>query len=184
VIASDFASALSEFAAIGTSLTNMVEAEKVDLAVIPRIDALLKFSVDREGVWRNNDSVSPQTAFTVYHTWRNLRLVTAKMRESLLKAEQMRENPEAAIQGLKVLPSMLETFTGMVESEGKELSKEERTAILNRVTDLRNAAYHSDMLPSIEEELQETTMENIVEEFDKIAATALRASEESAENSA
>ena len=177
MITSDFSSILSEFAAIGSGLSKMVEDKKIDLAIIPRVEALVNFSSDRESNWRQNKSVSPETAFTVYHTWRNLRLIAVKMRQRLYDAERMHQNPDTAVDGLKVLPSMLEVFTGMVAVEGKELSKYERTAALDRITELRNAAFHSDMLPSLDDELQETNVKDFVEAFDSFATNARQADE-------
>jgi hypothetical protein len=53
--------------------------------------------------------------------------------------------------------------------DGRELSKDEDTATYDGITQLRNVAYHSGMLPSMNDELREVDRKAVIEEFEKFA---------------
>jgi len=165
-----FPDILSEFATIGSSLAAMIEQDKIDPQIITRLDALVSFFGEKEKYWKDNKSVSARSAFALYHAWRNLRLIASKMRTRFLGAERRHENPKTAVDGLRVLPNLLDVYTNLAEVEGRELSKDEDTATYDRITDLRNVAYHSGMLPSMKEELREVDRRAIIEEFEKFAS--------------
>ena len=164
-----FPDILSEFATVGSSLATMIEEEKIDLKIIARLDALISFFEEKEKYWKDNKSVSARSAFALYHAWRNLRLIASKMRIRFQGAEKRHENPKTAVDGLRVLPSLLDVYTHLFEVEGRELSKDEDTATYDGITQLRNVAYHSDMLPSMNDELREVDRRSIVEEFERFA---------------
>ena len=179
VASKTFPDVLSELATVGSDLSTMIEQEKTDPRIVDRLDSLVRFFAEREEHWRTDKSVSTKSAFTIYHGWRNLRLIASKMRGRFLAVEKHHENPKAAVDGLKVLPSFLDTYTNLVEVEGRELSRDEDTATLNRITELRNVAYHSGMLPSMREELQEVDRKALLEEFERLATGIGRAQDTS-----
>ena len=164
-----FPDILSEFAAIGSSLATMIEQEKIDLKIITHLDALISYFEEKEKYWKDNKSVSARSAFALYHAWRNLRLIASKMRSRFQGAQKRHENPETAVDGLRVLPSLLDVCMHSSEVEGRELSKDEDTATYDGITQLRNIAYHRGMLPSTNDELREVDRRSIVEEFEKFA---------------
>jgi len=172
-----FPDILSEFATIGSSLATMIEQEKIDLKIITHLDALISYFEEKEKYWREqvrtgeNKSVSARSAFALYHAWRNLRLIASKMRSRFQGAQKRHENPETAVDGLRVLPSLLDVCMHSSEVEGRELSKDEDTATYDGITQLRNIAYHSRMLPSTNDELREVDRRSIVEEFEKFATS-------------
>lgn len=169
-----FPEVLSQFSAVSSRLAAMIEQEKIDPLIVNQLGALVRLFAEKEEQRRTDKSISTESAFTKYHAWRNLRLVTSKMKERFLEAERLHENPKAAVDGLKVLPSLLDTYTILVETEGRELLRDEGTETLNRVTELRNIAYHSRMLPSMREELQELDRKALLEEFERLEIEAQR----------
>jgi hypothetical protein len=181
--AGTFPDVLSEFAAIGSSLTSMVEQKRIDLIVVNKLDSLLHLLSEKEAYWQSNRNVSSRSAFTVYHGWRNVRLVVNKMRTRFIEAQGRHENPQVAVESLKVLPSLLDVYTCLLELGEKELPRDEMTATFNRITELRNVAYYSGMLPSISEELQEADKKAVIEEFENFAAVGTEVIEEPREGS-
>lgn len=179
----DFPAILSEFATVGSSLADMIEQERIDLKIITRLDALISFFGEKEKYWKDNNSVSARSAFALYHAWRNLRLIASKMRSRFQEAEKRHENPKTAVDGLRVLPSLLDVYTHLSEVEGRELSNDENTATYDGITQLRNTAYHSGMLPSMSEELQEADNKAVIEEFENFAAVGTEVVEEPPEGS-
>lgn len=164
-----FPDILSEFATIGSSLATMIEQEKIDPQIVTRLDALISFFREKEKYWKDNKSVSLTSAFALYHAWSNLRLIASKMRYRFQGAEKRHENPKTAVDGLRVLPSLLDVYTHLSEVGDRELAKDEDTATYEWITELRNIAYHSEMLPSMDEELREVNKKAVIEEFEKFA---------------
>ena len=164
-----FPDILSEFATIGSSLATMVEQEKIDPQIVTRLDALISFFREKEKYWKGNKSVSLASAFALYHAWSNLRLIASKMRYRFQLAEKRHENPKTAVDGLRVFPTLLDVCTHLSEVGDRELTEDEDTATYDGVTELRNIAYHSGMLPSMDEELREVDKKAVIEEFEKFA---------------
>lgn len=178
-----FAVVLSRFGDIGTRLDAMIDRKQLDMSILQPLDELARFARSKEELWKTYKGVSPKSAFVVYHSWRNIRLIFDKIQNRFLEASKRHENPLVAVDTSKVLASLVDAYTGVTEVEGRELAKDEQFATLNRITELRNVAYSCNMLPSIDDELKETDRKNIVEEFDNFAI-AVRASEETTEDSA
>jgi hypothetical protein len=164
-----FPDILSEFATIGSSLATMIEQEKIDLKIVTQLDALVSFFEEKEKYWKGNKSISPMSAFALYHAWSNLRLIASKMRDRFQMAEKRHENPKTAVDGLRLLPTMLDVFTHLSEVGDRDLTKDEDTATYDGTTELRNIAYHSGMLPSMNEELREVDKKAVIEEFERFA---------------
>jgi hypothetical protein len=165
-----FPDILSEFATIGSSLATMIEQDKIDPQIVTRLDALISFFSEKEKYWKDNKSVSSTSAFALYHAWSNLRLIASKMRYRFQWAGKRHENPKTAVDGLQVLPSLLDVYTHLSEVGERELTKDEDTATYDGITELRNIAYHSGMLPTMAEELREVNKKAVIEEFEKFAA--------------
>jgi len=178
-----FAVVLSQLGDIGTRLDGMIEQKKLDMSIVHPLDELIQFSQNREEHWKTYKGLSTKSAFVTYHSWRNIRLILEKIKSRFLEAEIRHENPGVAIDGAKVLGSLVDAYTGVTEIEGRELSKDEQSATLNRITELRNVAYSCNMLPSIDDELREADKEAVIEVFDNFAV-AVRSSEETTEDSA
>lgn len=164
-----FPDILSEFATIGSSLATMTEQKKIDLKIITQLDALISFFEEKEKYWKDSKSVSASSAFALYHAWCNLRLIASKMRSRFQEAEKRHVNPKTAVDCLRILPSLLDVYTNLSEVDGRELSKDEDTATYDGITQLRNVAYHSGMLPSMNDELREVDRKAVIEEFEKFA---------------
>lgn len=161
---------LSELGAVDSLLSRMVEAGRIDLTILQPLAKLQEFSSQKEVFWKNNKSVSARSAFTLYHGWRNLRLTTSRMRARFIEAERRHENPSTAIEGSRVVPNLVDVYAILSQAEGKELSGDQAGEILDRVTELRNVAYHAGMLPSIREELAEADGKVFLRELEKFVA--------------
>jgi hypothetical protein len=64
---------------------------------------------------------------------------------------------------------MLDLYTHLSEVGDRELTKDEDTATYDGTTELRNIAYHSGMLPSMNEQLREMDKKAVIEEFEEFA---------------
>lgn len=161
---------LSELAHIGSAISGMVEYGKIDALVTDRLSRVVESIEKKEEEWRNRASAMPEGTFAAYHAWRNLRLVACKMQNRFLKALGKHENPTTAVDSLKVFPAFFEVCAGLCEMEGRKWSGEDELAMLSRITDLRNIAYHANMLPSLDEELREVSRREVLSEFERFAA--------------
>jgi len=169
VTGSIFPIGLNELASISSLVKNMVDEEKIDKTVITPLSKLLSVAKEREAFWKDCKKISARNAFMMYHAWRNLRLIISKMITRFTEAEQHHENPTTANDSLRLLPSLLHTYTFLLELGERELSVDEHKRLYDQITILRNSAFHTGMLPLLEEEMKELDKKAMVVEFGKFA---------------
>lgn len=144
----DFGKLFDEAVMVETKLAAMESAGKVDETIGSHLDSLTSYANNKEQFWSN--SPPSQTNFTIYHSWRNLRLIFSKMRVRFSQAPMVHDNPLVVEQARAIFPRILTTMAALVSMESDPTQSNPEN-IMNNVRDLRASARSIQMVDPIEE---------------------------------
>lgn len=160
-----FADLLGNVSRLDDQLTHMQAAGRVDREVDGTLEDIIQFVVLREQFWSQGPP-NPQT-FSMYHSWRNLRLIFSRMRIRFANAHKASDNPLVVDHARETIPKVLSLLADLVSLE-KEPSDRETDVVLERVRELRASARRTDMILSQSEELKEVDHRKLTEAFEEL----------------
>jgi len=129
------------------------------------LEDIVSFVAGREEFWFHGEP--RPTAFKMYHSWRNLRLIFSKMRIRFANAHLVSDNPLVVDQAREIIPRILRILTSLVALE-REPSDSDTDLALRRIQELRTSARQVDMTPPASEELREVDQESLTKALDEL----------------
>lgn len=158
-----------------TSLYNQLvitqETGKVDKSIFDIFDAVIEDCKKAEEFWMERKEIPIESAFLLYHSSRNSRLIVEKMKTRFLMAEEKKENPKVAEDSLFVFPYLNELCFLLSSFEEKNVTPELKTIISQKLGALRSVASTYLMLPSPEEEMIELNKKELRKCFLNLSKT-------------
>jgi hypothetical protein len=161
----DFGKILNEATTVQSGLLSMQMSGKVDSKVTHNLDHLVSLASTKEEFWAKAPP-SP-TNFSIYHSWRNLRLIFSKMRIRFAKAHLVHDNPLVVDQAREIFPSVIVTIATLASIEN-DPTKVNSNRLLELVGDLRQSARSVEMIDP-NAELQDVDREKLSQVFDTLA---------------
>jgi len=161
----DFGKILNEATTVQSGLLSMQMRGKVDRKVTNNLDHLVSFATTKEEFWAKA-SPSP-TNFSIYHSWRNLRLIFSKMRIRFAQAHLVHDNPVVVDQAREIFPSVIVTIATLASIEN-DPTKVNSNRLLELVGDLRQSARSVEMIDP-NAELENVDREKLSQVFDTLA---------------
>ncbi|MGA2785648.1 MAG: hypothetical protein ABSF09_13210 [Candidatus Bathyarchaeia archaeon] len=162
----DFGMILNEATTVQSGLLSMQINRRADTTIIENLDHLVSFAAQKEEFWANA-SPSP-TNFSIYHSWRNLRLIFSKMQIRFAQAPLVHDNPAVVDEARDIFPDIIVTIATLASIEN-DPTKVNSNRLLDLVSDLRQSARSVKMIdPNIE--LENVDREKLSQVFDRLAA--------------
>jgi len=160
-----FEDLLGNVARLDEGFAAMQVTGKVDKEIDDTLEQIISFVTRREQFWFQGEP--NRRTFTVYHSWRNLRLVFSKMRNRFANAQLVHDNPVVVDQAREIIPKVLSTLASLIAME-KEPTDSEIEPILEHVRELRASARQVDMVQPLSEELKETDQAKLTAALDEL----------------
>ncbi len=147
-----------------SELATMQSQGKVNKDVDQTLDHIVTAVSSREQFWFQGEP-TPRN-FTIYHSWRNLRLLFSKMRTRFADAETVHDNPLVVDQAREVVPKVLSLLASLVSTE-EESTSQKSQQLMQHIRRLRSTANKVKMIAP-EAELEEVEKEKLLEAFDRL----------------
>ena len=139
----------------------------IDTSAILELQNAIDDCSKNEKFWiKSENNVSD--SFLMYHATRNNRLISEKIKERLCMAKNNSDNPQIALDALKILPSMAEIFDLISSMENKKLSQSVVDYVSNQSRVLREKAEVVSLLPSIEDESASLDKRKVRSRFNRL----------------
>jgi len=162
----DFGMLLNEATAVQSGLLSMQMKGQVDSKITDNLDRLVSFATKKEEFWAKA-SPSP-TNFSIYHSWRNLRLIFSKMQIRFAQAHLIHDNPVVVDEAREIFPDIIITIATLASIEN-DPTKVNSNRLLELVSDLRQSARSVKMIdPNME--LENVDREKLSQVFDRLTA--------------
>lgn len=162
----DFGMILNEATTVQSGLLSMQMKGQVDSKITDNLDRLVSFAARKEEFWANA-SLSP-TNFSIYHSWRNLRLIFSKMQIRFAQAPLVHDNPVVVDEAREIFPDIIITIATLASIEN-DPTKVNSNRLLELVSDLRQSARSVKMIdPNME--LENVDREKLSQVFDRLTA--------------
>jgi len=162
----DFGTVLNEATTVQSRLLSMQESGQVDATITENLDRLVSFAARKEEWWAN---ASPgPTNFSIYHSWRNLRLIFSKMQIRFAQAPVVHDNPVVVDEARDIFPDIIITIATLASIEN-DPTKVNANRLLELVGNLRQSARLVKMIDT-QVELENIDRESLTQVFDKLAA--------------
>ena len=152
-------------------LQEMERISKVDMSAVCILDKLIESCSSTERFWRDNDKITIQNSFLLFHASRNARIILKKMKQRLIEAEEKHENPVVVDQSLAIIPSLSELCVAVSVLTKQTPTKNLVETVSKKVEFLRDAAFINGLLPTPEEEIEELDQKRLKTCFGKLADT-------------
>jgi len=136
-------------------LLKMDKAQKVDVSVVDVINELIQACKSSEKFWMENEDISIEDAFLLFHVSRNIRLIFGKMKERFRLAEEKHENPQIVTDSLRIFPILNSLCYTVFSLKTVRVNSETISMVGQKLRLLRKMALEASMFPSPEEELKE-----------------------------
>jgi len=81
---------LSDFITLLHRFEEMATEDRVDLTVVPLMNQIIVSLKEREDRWARNRKVRRESAFVIFHGYRNLRLILQKMRNRVIQEARLK----------------------------------------------------------------------------------------------
>lgn len=156
---------------LSNRLQEMEKVGKVDVSIVETIDKLIDSCNSTESFWRDNEKVTVQSSFLLYHASRNARIVLNKMRRRFIGAEEKHENPSVVHNSLSIIPPLSELCVTLSFLTKQVPTKELVDNVSEKVEYMRDAAFANNLLPTPEEEMEEIDKERLKKRFGEFAGT-------------
>ncbi len=161
---SDFGKLFDEAATVESMLAAMERAGKVDKRIDAHLDGLISQASRQEEFWSN--APPSQTNFTLYHSWRNLRLIFSKMLVRFNQAPRLHDNPLVVEQARAIFPRILTAMAALVSMES-DPTQTNPDQVMNYVRDLRSSARSVQMIDP-NDELRNINRSKLIAAFDEL----------------
>lgn len=135
-------------------LVNTQETGKIAKSIFDIFDIIIKDFEKTEEFWIERKEIPVESAFLLYHSSRNSRLILEKMKARFLMAEEKKENPKVADDSLFVFPYLNDLCFLTSSLKEKNITPELKTIISQKLGTLRSVASAYSMLPLPEEEIK------------------------------
>lgn len=154
---------------LSVEIEEMQVSRKISPAAISTIGAIVEECKDREKFWVSDTEIPPQVAFVLYHASRNARMIAEKMHSKFTQASELHENPKVVDETAVVFPELSE-MCNLLDSLKKSAITSEMVGFLRRrVRSLRNTAEKVSMLPTIQEEAEAVSKDELARELEELA---------------
>ena len=130
------------------------ETGKTDKSIFGIFDTIIEHCKKAEEFWIERKDIPVESAFLLYHSTRNSRLILEKMKDRFLLAEEKKENPKVAEDSLFVFPYLNELCFLTSSLKEKNVTPKLKIVISQKLEALRSVASTYSMLPSPEEEIK------------------------------
>lgn len=139
----------------------------VDTSAILELQNAIDRCLKNEEFWIKSEN-HLSDSFLMYHATRNNRLITEKIKARLSYAIKKDDNPQIALDALKILPSMAEIFSLISFLENKKLTQPVVGYISSQSRVLREKAEVVSLLPSIEDETASLDKRKVRSRFNRL----------------
>jgi len=153
-----------------TSLESMAQVQKVDLGIVKVLDDFKREMANCASSWLEEKHVAAEDVFLVYHSIRNMSIITDKAKSRFIYAADRNENPLVVNDALSVFPYLIELYDMVCSLRDRIVSSEVRSAIWKRLRLLRDIARKASLLPSTSEELKGLDVTEIRKELRNFAS--------------
>lgn len=152
---------------LAKSFETMESKGKINLSIIGELDSIIDHCIAVEKYWLSEFSENYNT-FTIYHSVRNIKLSTNKIKERVLTSGEKLDNPQIAIDALEILPIMSEIFNFALSLRGESLQYSVINHIQKLTRSLRAKSSKLSLLPTFEDEIKDINIEVIRSSFIKL----------------
>lgn len=156
---------------LSEQLQKMEKAGKVDVSIVNTLDKLIDVCQSTENFWRDDEKVTIQSSFLLYHASRNARIIIKKMKQRFIEAEEKHENPAVLHESLAIIPSLSELCATVSSLTTQTLTNELVNIVSEKLEYLRDIAFVHSLLPTPEEEMEELDKNRLKKRFGQFADT-------------
>ena len=161
---SDFGKLFDEAVTVESMLAAMERAGRVDKRIAIHLNRLISHASRQEQFWSN--APLSQTNFTLYHSWRNLRLIFSKMLVRFSQAPRLHDNPVVVEQARAIFPRILTSMATLVSMES-DPTQTNPHGVMNYIRDLRSSARSVKMIDP-KDELKNVDRSKLIAAFDEL----------------
>lgn len=128
----------------------------VHIQIVDDLKKLQKISKELETKWVKADT---ENSFYFYNAIKSVELILAKMIDRFLKAKEMQDNPQVAVDTVRLVPNLIDVIE---ITEGDNVDQETTDKIIERTYQLRNKAAETNLLESEEMDLEGVDKQKIL----------------------
>lgn len=129
---------------ITDSLNDMEDKKAVDLSILDKLKNLRGFLLQLKTKWLEDKNTD---GFYFYQAARNVELIVGKMEDRFVKAKEMHDNPQIALDSLKLMPIINGVMTLACTDH---ITAQSIDRILEESSNLRNVAASSHLIEPLE----------------------------------
>jgi len=166
------------FRELTPELEAMERAGKVDITITQRIDKIIEELIAAEDKWIKNKDVDVRNAFAIYHSLRVIHTVAEQMKQRILMAEKINDNPLVVEQALKILPILVNIQETVTRFLSGRFLRGDRDAIHYKTGELRDLAEDLGLYPSFEEETKGLDKSILARQVVRVASRVAKEFEE------
>jgi len=159
---------LDPFANLVKTFEIMESKGEIDLSVISELDNTINDCVELEDYWLSKFS-GDHNSFHMYRSLRNIKFHSNKMKERVLHSAENTDNPQIAIDALKILPVMSEIFNLALTLQEETLQYSIINHIKKLTRSLRKKSSQLGLLPTVEDGIKDINIEEIRSRFTRLA---------------
>lgn len=134
----------------------------VQTEIVQDLKKLQNISRELESKWVRADNAN---SFYFYNAIKSVELILEKMIDRFLKAKEMQDNPQVAVDTVRLVPSLIDV---MEITDGDNVDQETTEKIIERTYQLRNKAAETNLLESEEMDLEGVDKQRIVDTLNGI----------------
>jgi hypothetical protein len=155
------------FSSIFESLEQMYREKTIDYSILPYIDRLIEKFDEFEKFWITSQDVAIQTAFVMYLSARNSRMILQKMKEKFEIAKQEASNPKVVGDSRKVIFPIYGIYESLLAAQNSlpNVDFSLPSQLIEQIRILRVTAKNVGMLPTLKEEMAGINKKRLRREF-------------------
>lgn len=135
----------------------------VDITIVENLKKLQSISRELESKWVRTNT---ENSFYFYNAIKSVELILEKMIDRFLKAKEMHDNPQVAVDTVRLVPSLVDVIE---ITDDDKVDQETTDRIIERTYLLRNKAAETNLLESEEMDLEGVNKQKLLDTLNGMA---------------